>query len=84
VSHEPTILYINLAMEVVAQWRSFDNESVLKPTVKGLINQIFDGMEKSFGREFTAVAFAMITFSREGINDHEMQDLLSLHHGVMK
>jgi WD40 repeat protein len=84
VAHEPTILYINLAMEVVSQWRSFEKEVLLKPTVKGIIHQIFEGMERDFGREFTTIAFAMITNSREGVNDHEMQDLLSLHDGVMK
>jgi hypothetical protein len=83
VAHEPTILYINLAIEVVSQWRSFEKEVLLKPTVKGILHQILDGMEKNFGREFTTIAFAMITFSREGVNDHEMKDLLSLHDGVM-
>jgi WD40 repeat protein/energy-coupling factor transporter ATP-binding protein EcfA2 len=83
VEHEPTILYINLAMEVITQWRSFDKEIILKPTAKGLVEQIFNGMEKNFGRNFTAIAFALITYSREGVNDPEMQDLLSLHDGVM-
>jgi tricorn protease-like protein len=52
--------------------------------VKGIIRQIFDGLEMSFGIAFTSIAFAMITFSREGINDIEMQDLLSLHEGVVE
>jgi WD40 repeat protein len=83
VSHEPTILYMNLAMEVISQWRSFEKEVILRPTVKGLIHQIFGDLEVSFGKEFTSIAFAMITFSREGVNDPELQDLLSLHEGVM-
>jgi WD40 repeat protein len=83
VSHEPTILYINLAMEVISQWRSFDKEVILRPTVKGLIHQIFGDLEVSYGKEFTSISFAMITFSREGINDPELKDLLSLHEGVM-
>jgi hypothetical protein len=83
VSHEPTILYINLAMEVISHWRSFDREIILTPTVKGLIHQIFGDLELSYGKEFTSIAFAMITFSREGVNDPELQDLLSLHEGVM-
>jgi WD40 repeat protein len=83
VEYEPTILYISLAMEVVSQWRSFEKEFILQPTVKGIIHQIFDGVERNFGKDFTAIAFGMITFSREGVNDHEMQDLLSLHDGVM-
>jgi WD40 repeat protein len=83
VSHEPTILYINLAMEVISQWRSFEEEVILTPTVKGLIHQIFDDIELSYGKKFTSIVFAMITFSREGVNDPELQDLLSLHEGVM-
>jgi WD40 repeat protein len=84
VEHEPTILYITLALEVVSQWRSFEKQFMLQPTVKGIIHQIFDGIERNFGKEFTTIAFGMVTFSREGVNDHEMQDLLSLHNGVMK
>jgi ABC-type dipeptide/oligopeptide/nickel transport system ATPase component len=84
VMQEPTILYINLAMEVLTQWRSFSKEVMLKPTVKGLINQIFCGLEKDFGTEFTSTALAFITFAREGVNDPEMQDLLTLNDKVMK
>jgi WD40 repeat protein len=83
VSHEPTILYMNLAMEVISQWRSFEKEVILRPTVKGLIHQIFGDLEVSYGKEFTSIAFAMVSFSREGVNDPELQDLLSLHEGVM-
>jgi WD40 repeat protein/DNA replication protein DnaC len=84
VSYEPTILYINLAVEVITKWRSFDKEVFLQPTVKGIITQIFEGLEKSFGIAFTSTVFAMMAFSREGINDIEMQDLLSLHEGVLE
>jgi WD40 repeat protein len=83
VSHEPTVLYINLAMEVISQWRSFEKEVVLRSTVKGLIHQIFGDLELSYGKEFTSISFAVITFSREGVNDPELKDLLSLHEGVM-
>jgi WD40 repeat protein len=83
VNQEPTILYISLAMEVVSHWRSFDRNVALAPTVKALIHQIFGDLELSYGKEFTSVAFAMLTFSREGVNDLELKDLLSVHNGVM-
>jgi hypothetical protein len=70
-------------MEVICQWRSFEKEVALTATVKGLIGQIFGDLEKNYGKQFTSIAFAMITFSREGLNDPELQDLLSLHEGVM-
>jgi hypothetical protein len=56
---------------------------VVKLPVKGLIHQIFGDLELSYGKEFTSIASAMNTFSREGVNDPELQDLLSLHEGVM-
>jgi WD40 repeat protein len=84
VDREPTILYINLAMEVISQWRSFEKEVILRPTVKGLIHQIFGDLELSYGEKFVSTAFAMITFSREGVSDVELKDLLSLHKGVME
>jgi hypothetical protein len=71
-------------VEIVSKWRSFDKEVFLQPTVTGVINQIFEGLEMSFGIALTSITFAMITFSREGINDLEMQDLLSLHEGVLE
>jgi hypothetical protein len=84
VRDEPTILYINLAMEIISQWRSFDREVALKPTVNGIINQIFQVLETNYGTEFVSIAFSMITFSREGINDIEMKDLLSFHDKVLE
>jgi hypothetical protein len=50
VSHEPTILSMNLAMEVISQWRSSEKEVILRPTVKGLIPQIFGDLESLMGR----------------------------------
>jgi WD40 repeat protein len=84
IVQEPTILYISLAVEIIAQWRSFETKVTLKPTAKGLIHQVFSELEKTFGEAFTTFAFALITFSRAGINDMEMQDLLSVQNEVLK
>lgn len=79
---EPTMLYLNLSLEVVSSWRSWDNEVLLQPTVKQLINQIITGLEKQFGHQLVTFALSFITFSRDGMNDVEMKDCLSLQRSV--
>jgi hypothetical protein len=83
VVQEPTILYVNLAVEMIHRWRSFDRNVTLAPTVKGIIDQLFSGLEVEYGSWFTRMCFAFITYSREGMNDIEMKDCLSLSDDVL-
>jgi WD40 repeat protein len=82
---EPSILYMNLSVEILKNWESFTPESELsiQPTVKGILGQIFENLERFFGVQLVIYAFAFLTYSREGINDIEMQDLLSLKNEVL-
>eukprot|EP01031_Cornospumella_fuschlensis_P028059 gene28059-33878_t len=79
---EPTMLYLNLSLEILSSWRSWDSEVLLEPTVKQLINQIITGLEKQFGQQLVTFALSFITFSRDGMNDVEMKDCLSLQQSV--
>jgi hypothetical protein len=83
VSYEPTILYMNLAVEVITSWRSFDRDTNVRGTVKGIIDQIFDILETQYGKKFVSAAFSFLSYSVEGVGDVEMQDLLSLHRETM-
>lgn len=71
------MLYLNLSLEIITKWRSWDRDVELSPTVKGLINQIFEGLEKHYGKLLVSYAVGFITFSRDGISDQEMIDCLS-------
>jgi WD40 repeat protein len=81
---EASILYLKLAVEVVRKWRSFDEDCLISPTVKGILNQLFDELEKQYGYFFTARSFALISFSRSGMRDLEMRDCLSMDEDVLK
>lgn len=86
ISVEPTALYLFLAVRVVEKWSSnnvVDVDIQLAPGVKPLINQIFDEVERSYGKVFTRAAIGLLTFSVNGVNDAEMEDLLSLDSEVM-
>jgi energy-coupling factor transporter ATP-binding protein EcfA2 len=80
---EPSALYANLVARVVELWHSFDEDLGLTPTVKGLLNQIFDDMERQFGLVLTKTALGLITFSVSGLTDNEIEDLLSMDDNVL-
>jgi WD40 repeat protein len=87
LNQEPSIMYINLAIEIISQWKSYGGSQVsyeLVPTVKGIINQLFSDLELTYGKQVTSMAFSFISFSKEGINDLEIQDCLSLSKEVLK
>jgi len=94
---EPTALYVKLCMQVVLGWKATDvvvpddehhevsksGYCVLNTTVVGLINQLFGDLERVFGVVLVEMALALITFSKNGVNDVELEDTISLQDSVL-
>lgn len=87
----PTMLFIKLAVKIASSWSSSvqqkqqqqQQQPQLASTMKGLIHQIFDTLERDYGRQLTRAAMmGFLTFSRYDVNDLELEDLLSLHEQV--
>lgn len=90
VKNEPSPLYARLALFVLVRWTSNDvpSDDIDSPVklgsgVAGIVNQIMDRAELSFGRVLVRAVLAFITFSVNGVNDDEMIDLLSLNKPVL-
>ncbi len=85
VAEEPTALYMRLALREVSRWSSCMSrgELNLSEGVRDLLHQIFETIERDYGRKLTRIAFGFITYSVEGITDNEMCDLLTLHDDVL-
>ena len=76
---EPTALYLHLTSNVIRHWtsnwalpsttitQSGTNICHLEGSVKGLIHQIFDSLERSFGRCLVRNAIGFITFTKAGM-----------------
>ena len=84
-AHEPSALFVALAVVVVKDWVSFTpfDQLTLHCGVEQLLSQIFRTLQKQFGKRLVYVALSFLTQSNDGISDTEMEDLLSLHDGVM-
>jgi len=86
VSIEPTALYICLAVKVIENWNSFADIQDLKleAGVRGLINQLFETLERDYGEDLVKTVLGLITFSIGGLSINHLQDLLSLDDDVVK
>ena len=82
-AQEPTALYLSLVDYVATAWHSFGTNYELNGGVAGIADQIFEKLERNFGRELTRAALGFITWSVQGVTDVEMEDLLSLHDSVL-
>ncbi len=80
----PTALFIKLATRVACSWTSSEVVCVIPPTVPLLINQIFNEIQRKFGKMLVNAIIAFITLSINGIVSSEMVDLLSLDDKVLE
>ena len=83
IAAEPTALYISLALHVVSQWTSFAAHVELRGTVEGVVEQLFDKIERDHGIVFARAALGYLTLCVQGVSDSEMVDLLSLDDEVL-
>ena len=84
MEREKTALYINLAVQVISRWTSqVDASQNLEGGVRNLITQVFKKLEHDYGDKLVKFALAFMTFSKKGISDVEMEELLSLDDEIL-
>lgn len=78
-------LYTRLIFEEICRWASFSplDQIRLELTVKGVINTLFDRLEKYQGKTFVAHVLSYLTASKNGLSDMELEDVLSLDDTVL-
>jgi hypothetical protein len=84
VGEDSTALYMNLCRLVCLKWVSHDDKCMLAATVPGIVSQILDSLEVTFGPLLTRCALGLLSFAKEGLSDTEMLDLLYLDETVLK
>lgn len=78
-------LYTRLVFEEVCHWSSYAllSQTKLESTVKGIINKLFEKVEKYQGTIFVTHALSYLTASKNGLSDVELEDVLSLDDVVL-
>ena len=67
----PTALRLKLLFDVAVKWTSFEKIPELSSSVHGLINMIFNEMEKTHGRHLVASFCGLIGVSKLGLPENE-------------
>lgn len=80
---EPSAIYLSLAIKIVEHWQSSDAPQ-LASSLRGVVGQILDHVEMECGRTLCRLALGLITYSVRGVNDNEMEDMLSLEDDVLE
>ena len=85
ICKEPTALHLCIAFRVVVTWTSFSEfHNDLPGSVVGQIEQIYENTEKLFGPKLTQSTLCYLTFSKGGMSNRELEDILSLDSEVLK
>ena len=81
----PLPLYLKLSFDEACRWNSYTptNETQLSPSIKGIINDLLDRVERLHGKVLVSQALAYITASKNGLTEPELEDILSLDDVVL-
>lgn len=81
----PLPLYLKLAFDEALRWKSYTPEFdiYLEQNVRGIIDDMFQRLERRHGKILVSHALAYITASKNGVTETELEDLLSLDDEVL-
>eukprot|EP00043_Microstomoeca_roanoka_P010733 m.101794 g.101794 ORF g.101794 m.101794 type:complete len:2172 (-) comp14987_c1_seq1:97-6612(-) len=76
-------LYVRMAIQVTAAWKSQEEPATFPPSSAGILNQLLDTLEVTHGHYLVKHALSYITLSYEGLSASELEDILSLDDDVL-
>ena len=72
-------LYLKLAIEEAIHWKSYDTKScILAADTKGLIRNLITRLKVEFGDELVNKTLSYIALAKNGLNEHEILEILTL------
>ncbi|XP_071961162.1 NACHT domain- and WD repeat-containing protein 1-like isoform X2 [Antedon mediterranea] len=81
----PQPIFLKLVFEEARRWKSYTavEDSDLAYTVREAIWQLFDRLERQFGKTVVSHAMGYISASRNGVTEGELEDILSIDDEVL-
>ena len=81
----PLPLYLKLSFDEALRWTSYTpySDLCLEPSVREIIDDLFNRVERRHGKILVSHALAYITASKNGLTESELEDLLSLDDDVL-
>lgn len=82
----PTLLYLRVASDLAMTWTSYSQEKdwELQHSMKGIIAQVYQNLEKIHGNNLVGHALGYLVTSRFGLSSTEMEDIISCDEEVLQ
>ena len=83
--HCPLPLFLKISLDEAFKWKSYHKleDTVLQHTVKGVIVTLCERLERLHGKTLVKHALGLLTASKYGLSDAEMDDILSISDEVL-
>ena len=83
--HCPLPLFLKISLHEAFKWKSYHKleDTVLQHTVKGVIETLFERLERLHGKTLVKHALGLLTASKYGLSDAEIDDILSISDEVL-
>ena len=84
-SNVPLPLFLKLAFDETLRWKSYSKpeDTVLQNNIKDAINNLFARLERLHGKLLISHSLGLITASKHGLSDAELDDVLSIDDEVL-
>ena len=81
----PLPLFLKLSFDEAIRWKSYSvlTNTSLEKNIKDAINSLFARLERLHGKILVSHAFGLITASKNGISDAELDEILSIDDEVL-
>ena len=85
LSKSPIPLYCNLVLDATLSWKSYTDigKQILPETVAIAVKNMFLNLEGKYGPEFIKAALGYLSICKDGINEKELDDVLSMNNTVL-
>ncbi len=80
---QPTVLRLKLLFDLAKKWASYDPLPDLVPSVRKLLEDFFEQLERIHGKAFVERVFGLLSASRRGLSEDELLDIVSTDDGVL-
>ena len=83
IKKEVRALYLKLLFDKVVQWKSYEKNTFFPSDIRSSINLLFEMLELKHGKLLVQHSLGFLSVSKNGLTEHEMEDLLSLDEKVL-
>ena len=82
-NEKPTALRLRLLYDIAVKWTSYQKMPELPTSVRGLINMIFDNLEKTHGKSVVSCFCGVTGVSKLGLSENDLIDIMSTDDEVL-